>query len=277
MKILRHSFFLLALAACAADDAGELAVEGDVDVATESKDDVDDTEFTVFDPGLEFEASGEVRKVFTTAEGYQAYFGTAPPSRVDFAKEWVVFYSAGYQPTGGYDTQVRRISVSATGRTLKVTTSLVSPGAGCFVTQAVTRPYIVARFPIPDSNPELVRFYRDDVARDCNAPKAVEIDDRHNGQTFDVVAGQDIVLRLPANPSTGYTWKVVSTNRTFGYPVSTSFAPASDAIGAGGVTTMTWVSKSVLSLVGTHQVNLEYRRDTGEPERTFSFTVSISE
>jgi predicted secreted protein len=277
MKILRHSLFLLVLAACGGDDAGELAIEGDVDVASESKDDLADSSFTVFEDDVDFEATEETRKIFIAPEGYQAYFGKAPPADIDWQKEWVMFYSAGSRSSGGYDAQIRRISLSATGRTLKVTTSLASPGAGCFVTQAFTRPFALARFARPTATPEFVRFYRDDFARDCDAPPPVVIDDRGDGQTFPVTVGQDIVLRLPANPTTGYAWKVVSTNRTFGYPVSTAHQALSESIGGGGVTTMTWLSKSVLSLVGSHQVVLEYRRDWGEAERTFWFAVEISE
>ena len=47
---------------------------------------------------------------------------------------------------------------------------------------------------------------------------AVVITKADDGKTFKVVEGQSVVVELPANPSTGYSWQVVSTDRTFGYP-----------------------------------------------------------
>ena len=110
----------------------------------------------------------ETRKVFTTAASFRRYFGVSAP--VDFTKRWLVFYSAGTRPTGGYTVSIPLVTRSATGRTLEVTTRLDSPGAGCPVTMATTRPTLLASFAKPTPEPGAVRYYKSDrKPAACNA------------------------------------------------------------------------------------------------------------
>ena len=102
----------------------------------------------------------ETRKVFTTAAAFQRYFGVAAP--VDFARRWVVFYSAGRKRTGGYAASVPLVMRSQSGRVLEVNTRLDSPGEGCLVTQATTKPMVLASFTKPSPVPGTVRYYRSD-------------------------------------------------------------------------------------------------------------------
>ena len=266
-------------AACTSDD-GELP--GDEGIAGEenadSKGDRDELSVTALDADVEFAPGAEIRKVITSADGYEAYFGSAAPSDVDWSKEWVAFYSAGGKPTGGYSAAITRVTVSESGKTLKLVTSLSSPGDDCFTTQATTNPYTLVRFPKPASEPSRARFYRDDKTVSCTVPTLVEIGDADDGKTFAVIVGQDIVVHLSANPTTGYRWRVTSTNRTFGYPVSDLFQVGGSAVGAGGTQTLTWKTTGPLNLVGTHTVELAYARTAEEtPDKTFSFTVEIAE
>ncbi len=109
--------------------------------------------------------------------------------------------------------------------------------------------------------------------------EAVIIDEAGVGQTFDVLEGQYVVVRLPSNPVTGYDWQVVSTDRTFGYPEVTDFiSDDSGRPGSGGITELVWVTEGMFPMVGSHTVVLGYVRsweEDVEPEQTFTFTVSI--
>ena len=114
----------------------------------------------------------------------------AAPDDLDWSREWVAFYSAGSKPTGGYRAVITRVTVSETGKTLKLVTSLRSPGADCFTTQAFTTPHTLVRFHKPASEPSRARFYRDDQTVSCSDPEpeptAVEIGDGDDGKTFAV-------------------------------------------------------------------------------------------
>jgi inhibitor of cysteine peptidase len=107
--------------------------------------------------------------------------------------------------------------------------------------------------------------------------RSFTIDETDNGKTFTVTEGQNVVVKLPSNPSTGFKWQVASTDRTFGYPYYTRFLPNGDAVGSGGLERMTWRTKTAMSMVGSHTVKLEYKRswESGPAEKTFSFTIEI--
>jgi hypothetical protein len=102
----------------------------------------------------------ETRKVFTTAASFKRAFGVDAP--VDFSRRWVVFYSAGFKPTGGYSVSIPLVRLSATGRTLEVTTRLDSPGDGCPAETVRNKPAIVASFPRPSPEPGTVRYSKSD-------------------------------------------------------------------------------------------------------------------
>jgi inhibitor of cysteine peptidase len=105
----------------------------------------------------------------------------------------------------------------------------------------------------------------------------LELGESDDGGTFTVQEGDDVVLSLPANPSTGYSWVVTATDRSFGYPEET-FEADSGATGSGGTSTFTWKTSGPFNLIGPHTVKLEYKRPwdtTNPPEDTFTFTVDI--
>ena len=115
-----------------------------------------------------------------------------------------------------------------------------------------------------------------DSAMTEQEPTAVVIDESGDGQTFDVVEGQQVVVRLPGNPSTGYQWTVTSTDRTFGYPVEDGYVPDGGGVGSGGVFEFVWNTAGALPMTGAHTVELSYGRSwEAEPIDTFRFTVNI--
>jgi hypothetical protein len=149
----------------------EIPVQGDLQA--DSGDDKADRvplTTTVFTDDIGSVGGKETRKLITTAGAYRTFFGHAAPREVDFSKEWVVFYSAGVKNTGGFTAAVKKVVLSNSGATLKVTTSLTSPGYGCFVTQALTKPYMLVKFKKPSPRPDWVSYYTADQTQDCEDP-----------------------------------------------------------------------------------------------------------
>jgi len=116
------------------------------------------------------------------------------------------------------------------------------------------------------------------VAQPAPPASAVELTTEDNGAVVEVPEGSDVVVRLSANPSTGFEWKVVSTDRTFGYPEADFVIDESGPIGSGGIAVLTWHTGGFVRAGGQHSVTLEYRRP-GDPDAeaadTFTFTVEI--
>lgn len=123
--------------------------------------------FVIFNDDVGVTGQAETRKIIKTNSAYRSYFGHDAPSEVNFARDWVIFYSAGSKPTGGYSASITKIIRSVSGLTLKVTTSLNKPGPGCMVTQAITKPYVLAKFRASQPSPQYVQFYKDDTVRNC--------------------------------------------------------------------------------------------------------------
>ncbi|MFO0675968.1 MAG: protease inhibitor I42 family protein [Polyangiaceae bacterium] len=128
-------------------------------------------------------------------------------------------------------------------------------------------------------------FTVDVLVVDPAAPAPLTLTSTDDGGRFTVARGRDVVVRLPSNPSTGYSWGVTSTNRTFGYPKSSTYEadplpPGSGpVVGGGGTEVFTWSTSSGLPMTGTHTVRLGYRRpwETNvAPIETFTFTVTIT-
>lgn len=109
---------------------------------------------------------------------------------------------------------------------------------------------------------------------------AVQITHADNGKTFDVVAGNPVVLTLPQNASTGYLWSVESTDKTFGHPQMETQPGDPNIPGNGGTQTFTWRTTSVIPMVGKHTVRMILQRpfaETVPPAETFTFSVNIKE
>jgi inhibitor of cysteine peptidase len=109
--------------------------------------------------------------------------------------------------------------------------------------------------------------------------RSLSLTEADDGKTVTVTEGQNLVVKLQSNPTTGYKWAVASTDRTFGYPATDTYSGpgASGPVGAGGLQKLTWKTNSPLNRVGSHTVKLEYKRswETGAPAKVFTFTVKI--
>ncbi len=121
-------------------------------------------------PGIGNPGSTAVRRTFTTRAAYMAFFGKAPPTSIDFTREWAVFYGAGTKPTGGYKASVESVRLSDDGTILRVTSALTSPGAGCAVTLALTSPAVLVKFTRPTLRTVTVRYYTHDTQAPACGP-----------------------------------------------------------------------------------------------------------
>jgi predicted secreted protein len=92
-----------------------------------------------------------------------------------------------------------------------------------------------------------------------------------NGKTVTLKKGQSFLVALTSNPSTGLDW-VVKSDGGLGAPASDT---ESDPDQAGGRARrkFTWTNAAA----GTHVLELEYRRGSDAPARTFRLTITISD
>ena len=143
------------------DDVQQVA--GDVSAAGAQPDAAATISFEAFSDDVNARVATKTRTLIRSAAGYQSFFGHAPPANVDFARDWVMFYAAGTEPTGGYEASF--VALLRAGSSLIGITQLVSPGALCPVTQVVTSPYALIKFPAQPGTS--ARFYKSDSVRDC--------------------------------------------------------------------------------------------------------------
>ncbi|UAK35336.1 protease inhibitor I42 family protein [Nocardia asteroides] len=110
------------------------------------------------------------------------------------------------------------------------------------------------------------------------ANAVVRVGEADNAQQRRLSAGQRLVVALPANPSTGYSWSVAALDSSVVKPDGEAdFEPdaaAPVAPGAGGTAVRSFVGVGT----GATTLKMEYTRpwDQGlEPARTFSLTIEV--
>jgi hypothetical protein len=143
------------------DDVQQVA--GDVTALAATPDAASTISFEAFSDDVGARAATKNRTLIRTARGYQDFFGHAPPAAVDFSRQWVMFYAAGTEPTGGFDASF--LAVLRAGPSLIAITQLVSPGSACVVTQASTTPYALIKLAAQPGTS--AQFYKSDSIRGC--------------------------------------------------------------------------------------------------------------
>lgn len=111
------------------------------------------------------------------------------------------------------------------------------------------------------------------AAAGCTAPTQVALIADDDGSTVTVRSGGTVVVELEGNPTTGFTWleaEVPDVLESRGEP---GFEPSSDALGAGGMMTLTYDAVAA----GEGTLKLDYARpwESVQPENTFSVTVKV--
>jgi predicted secreted protein len=102
---------------------------------------------------------------------------------------------------------------------------------------------------------------------------AVDVTEAEAGEDFALAVGDTLVVRLAANPTTGYDWRLVSTNATLlpaaGDP---QYAQAGELVGAGGVVTFRFLAEAA----GEATVQLgEFAPGADDSDKTLDYNVTI--
>jgi predicted secreted protein len=108
------------------------------------------------------------------------------------------------------------------------------------------------------------------------APAEVQLTEPDNGTTVTLAADGTLIVALASNPSTGYSWAIVSPEPEFleldGEPKFVPAGSTTPVVGAGGTQVFTLKATGA----GTSTLMMEYNRTTTppeEPEETFTVTV----
>jgi inhibitor of cysteine peptidase len=113
------------------------------------------------------------------------------------------------------------------------------------------------------------------LAAGCRASNVVQAGPDDNGRQIEMKVGQELVITLEANPTTGYSWDVDALSedviRAAGEP---EFESASTLVGAGGTQTMRFEAVEA----GQSTLTLAYRRPWEKdvrPIETYSIEVIV--
>jgi hypothetical protein len=199
VSLFAIAFSSLTLVACAVQTGEESTND---DLAEDSSGNAEEavnttitaTEFS--DPDADVPTSA-THRIFTSARSYRLFFGSNPPAGVDFNKSWVAFYGAGMKTSGGYHASIPSVSRSVSGKTVKITTSLSSPGNDCMVTMAITNPHVFVKFPKQPSA-LYVTYAAKDVVRSCSVPSCATV--KCSANTHCEVSGTAVGCVPDANP-----------------------------------------------------------------------------
>lgn len=114
-----------------------------------------------------------------------------------------------------------------------------------------------------------------DASVDAGASRPrVTLDESSEGKTLELSPGQQLMVSLDANPSTGFDWAVVKAPAALGSP-EMGYVSSSNVTGAPGKRHLTWTVKAALP-AGDHAVELGYARsfERGVPPfKTFRFKI----
>jgi inhibitor of cysteine peptidase len=106
---------------------------------------------------------------------------------------------------------------------------------------------------------------------------SIELSESNSGAALDVDRGTTLVVRLPANPSTGYSWSLVTSGGSVlsqGEPTLVPDAPADERVGAGGTESWSFTAQSR----GEQELRFEYRRawerDT-PPAKSLKYSIRV--
>ena len=108
------------------------------------------------------------------------------------------------------------------------------------------------------------------------AAKEIRLAEEDNGTSVSLGVGDKLLISLPGNPSTGYSWEVQAVDAAIlelvGEPEFAS--DSTDLLGAGGTLTLSFTAR----MAGTTTLELGYLRpwETGvAPLETFSIEVTV--
>ncbi len=115
------------------------------------------------------------------------------------------------------------------------------------------------------------------VIAGCRTPDGIlYLDEKSNGSQVEVVQNEEFLIVLDANPTTGYTWSVQTTDSpTIQQIQDVEFKPQSERLGAPGKQ----IFKFRATSVGEIELNLIYHRPWEKdvsPTSVFSVIVKVT-
>jgi inhibitor of cysteine peptidase len=107
------------------------------------------------------------------------------------------------------------------------------------------------------------------------APSVIRLNDTDNGRKLELREGQEIVVSLESNPTTGYIWEISNIGDGIIAQVGeTTYESKSDLVGAGGIQ----VFRLKANESGVTDLNFVYHRPwekNVKPVRTFSLKITV--
>jgi inhibitor of cysteine peptidase len=108
-------------------------------------------------------------------------------------------------------------------------------------------------------------------------PEPLSVTDANSGESVALARNQQLVVRLPSNPTTGYRWALAQQSTPMLEPEGApTYEKGAGAAGAGG--TETW--RFAPTQAGEGTLRLEYRRlweADAAPARVVSYKVTVHE
>jgi inhibitor of cysteine peptidase len=109
-------------------------------------------------------------------------------------------------------------------------------------------------------------------------PKTHTLDEKNNGGSLEMAAGDQLEIRLVGNPTTGYEWMLKAVDESVLKPLGEpEYQSESNLIGGGGRYTFQLTALAA----GDTQLELVYRRsfepETEKPADQFSLTVKVTQ
>jgi inhibitor of cysteine peptidase len=131
--------------------------------------------------------------------------------------------------------------------------------------------------PPPSKHTKDKKAADDKAAKAEEKSDALELAQEHDGKTVTVPVGKDIVIRLPGNPTTGFSWKIGEVKgeavKSQGEPAYVTRPHKPGMVGVGG----TYTFKLQAVEEGKATVKLVYLRpwEKKDPHQTFTVTVQV--
>jgi inhibitor of cysteine peptidase len=111
-----------------------------------------------------------------------------------------------------------------------------------------------------------------------DVPAEVQVTDADDGGSFEVAVDGTVIVALPSNPSTGYSWAIVAPEpanlELEGEPKFVPAGSTTPVVGAPGTEVFTLKATST----GTSILSMAYSRSFepgATPEKTFTVTVEV--
>ncbi len=112
------------------------------------------------------------------------------------------------------------------------------------------------------------------AAAGCGPPGEVKVGMKDKGKLIQLVKGQDLMVELGGNPSTGFAWDVTSVNEEVLLQMGQAgFEPRSGLLGAPGVETFRFRAVKA----GKVPLRMAHHRlwEDSKPDKTFDLKLEV--